>query len=205
MNQIPGGRIGGFGSARRGLGLLAACTLLAMACSGGEGDGTSADAGSASDATELPAAAPAPGEPALSVEERRAVLDQARAGSDQGEPGTAVDSGSPSPDGSVDAVEVPEPILATIKSDLAQRALASAGDIAVISAEPQEWPDGSLGCPVPGESYMQMITTGYRIVLAIGDKQYDYRATEQGQFVLCDGGKRLPPAADQIQGEAPTS
>jgi len=173
------------------LGILATCSVLALACSGGESNGA--------DVAEAPA-----GEPPISVDERRAILDQANAEQQPAaEPSPAVEAGSS--DAAAAGGEAPPAILAAVKSDLAQRALASAGEISVVEVTAQEWPDGALGCPAPGQSYIQMVTAGYRILLAIGDKQYDYRSSAQGQFVLCDGGSPLPPAAEQIKGEAPAS
>jgi hypothetical protein len=175
--------------ARRGLGVLATGTLLVLACSGGESNGADN-------------AAATPGEAPASVEERRAILDQANAGQQPAaEPSAPVETGAAGADGAT----APPAILDAVKADLAQRALASRGEISVVEVSAQEWPDGSLGCPTPGQMYTQMLTSGYRIVLAIADKQYDYRSTEQGQFVLCDKGAPLPPAAEQIKGEAPES
>lgn len=173
------------------LGVLTACSVLALACSGGESNGA--------DAAEAPA-----GEQPVSVDERRAILDQANAEQQPAaEPSPAVEAGSGDTSAAAAGGEAPPAILAAVKSDLAQRALASAGEISVVEVTAQEWPDGSLGCAAPGQSYIQMVTAGYRILLAIGDKQYDYRSNAQGQFVLCDGGSPLPPAAEQIKGEAP--
>jgi len=181
-------------SDRTRLGLAAACTLLAMACSDGASD-------SPDPTPDANAAASANATPPRSVEERRAILDQARAA----QPPTPTAQPVAAGEASEPATELPGPILAALKADLAQRALASAGEITIVEATQQEWPDGSLGCPAPGQSYIQQVTSGYRVVLAIADQEYDYRSNEQGQFVLCDRGRPLAPAATQIEGEAPAS
>ena len=82
--------------------------------------------------------------------------------------------------------EVPQTTLDAVQRQLAQDVpgvdLSAA---TVVSAEAVEWPDGSLGCPEPGMVYMQVITPGYQVVISIGGKEYDYRATDAGQVRLC--------------------
>jgi hypothetical protein len=48
----------------------------------------------------------------------------------------------------------------------ARKALADAGitaDLRLVSSEPKEWPDSSLGCPKPGMQYLQVITSGHAL------------------------------------------
>lgn len=82
---------------------------------------------------------------------------------------------------------VPPELLQAITGDLATRTGASPADIVVVQAEAVEWPDGSLGCPKPGEAYLQVITPGYKVVLELAGKQYDYRANDRGFFFECVG------------------
>ena len=72
-------------------------------------------------------------------------------------------------------------------ADLAQVSEAAADEITVVSTEEVEWSDSSLGCPQPDEMYAQVITPGYRIVLASGGNTYDYHsATDpEGPLVQC--------------------
>jgi hypothetical protein len=69
-------------------------------------------------------------------------------------------------------------------ADLAQRLGLAPDVISVLSIEPVEWPDASLGCAKPGMMYAQVVTPGYRIVLEAGGKTYEYH-TGQGQVVTC--------------------
>lgn len=80
----------------------------------------------------------------------------------------------------------PPSLIQAVIADLAEREGVAAGDIELVSAESVEWPDGSLGCPVPGVSYIQVITPGHRVVLGIGEETFDYRATTDGSFRLCE-------------------
>ena len=83
--------------------------------------------------------------------------------------------------------EVPEAILDAILDDMTQRTEAEPNAIQQLRAESRRWPDGSLGCPKPGEVYTQVPVNGYRVVLEYDGKQYDYRATQRGYFFLCEG------------------
>ena len=56
----------------------------------------------------------------------------------------------------------------------------------MVSAQAVEWPDGSLGCPQPGMAYLQVITPGYKLVLAAGGQEYSYHAATEGEFFLCE-------------------
>ena len=86
--------------------------------------------------------------------------------------------------------EVPDQTLSRVRADLATRMDAQAEELEIIGAEAVVWPDGSLGCPKPDQTYTQALVPGYRIVLRYVDKQYDYRASETGYFFLCE--KPLP-------------
>jgi len=90
--------------------------------------------------------------------------------------------------------EVPQPILALFRDDLARRALVKPETITVASATAQDWPDGAMGCPKPGEMYMQMIVPGYRVVLQANGEKYAYHSDQRGRFIVCANGLALPPA-----------
>jgi hypothetical protein len=60
-----------------------------------------------------------------------------------------------------------------------------ADQVTVMQVEPRDWPDSSLGCPQPGMSYLQVITPGYRVVLAAGGRQYEYHTNNREHFVRC--------------------
>jgi hypothetical protein len=80
---------------------------------------------------------------------------------------------------------VPQDLLDKIIADAAQRSGVDRAQIVVQSGQAVEWPDSSLGCPQPGMAYMQVITPGYKVVLAAGEATYDYHASERGSFLLC--------------------
>jgi hypothetical protein len=82
--------------------------------------------------------------------------------------------------------EVPDSILSAAREDLALKLDISPDAIEVRQAAAVLWSDGSLGCPRPDEVYTQAQIPGFRIVLAYGDREYDYRATEGGFLMLCE-------------------
>ncbi len=93
--------------------------------------------------------------------------------------------------------EVPAPIMAKATSDLAGRTGLDPATFTVLRAEHVIWADGSLGCPVPGQAYIQMQLPGYWIVLQADGKTYDYRATTVGaasSVRLCDQPNPKPPS-----------
>ena len=87
--------------------------------------------------------------------------------------------------------EVPAELLNSILSDLMAEEGLQRDNIEVERAESVIWSDGSLGCPEPGVMYTQAQVSGYWVVLHAGDRQYDYRATEKGQFRRCKGSFKM--------------
>ncbi len=79
-----------------------------------------------------------------------------------------------------------EEIIAKVKADLASRLGISEDEITVVSAEAKTWSDSSLDCPEEGMMYAQVITSGYRIILEVDGKQYDYRIDQSEKFMLCE-------------------
>ena len=83
--------------------------------------------------------------------------------------------------------EVPAALLALARRDLAERTGLDSESLSVVGAEALTWPDGSLGCPQPGESYLAAPTPGYRVILQAAGALYDYRLSAAGHLVLCAG------------------
>lgn len=57
--------------------------------------------------------------------------------------------------------------------------------ITVVSVEPREWSDSSLGCREPGKAYLQVITPGYQAILAANGQQYQYHTNNQDMAIRC--------------------
>jgi hypothetical protein len=76
-------------------------------------------------------------------------------------------------------------LVQTAVDDLADRLKVPAGEIAVLSAQPVVWPDGSLGCPQPGMVYPQVQVDGARIELAVRARMYAYHCGGSRGPFLC--------------------
>lgn len=77
-------------------------------------------------------------------------------------------------------------MLAEVVADAAGRAGVDADQLDVVRSQAVEWPDGSLGCPRPGEFYTQAIVAGYWVEISGPQQVYDYRLDEAGNFRLCE-------------------
>ncbi|HEY4190196.1 MAG TPA: hypothetical protein VGM28_07230 [Candidatus Limnocylindrales bacterium] len=95
----------------------------------------------------------------------------------------------PSPSGPPAAGAVPDAILNAAIADAAAASGVDAATITVVSAQPNVWNDGSLGCPEPGVLYTQSLVPGYEIVLLVDGKQKTYHASESGTVRPCNGPK----------------
>jgi hypothetical protein len=82
-------------------------------------------------------------------------------------------SGSPGPD----------EIVAKVSGDLSSR---TGAEVVLVSLEAVDWPDTSLGNPQAEMFYAQVITPGYKIVLASGGANYEYHTDLNGNWTLLD-------------------
>jgi hypothetical protein len=149
--------------------------LLASACAPGtqnETDGTREEA-----ATQEPAQIQTPtGASSPPVRELPTVRVPELIEITPGEPGPPVNG------------EAPDSLLEDIFADLIERTGAARDEIVVLREQAVTWSDGSMGCPQPGVIYTQALVPGYWVVLQVGGVEYDYRASERGFFILCEGG-----------------
>jgi len=79
-------------------------------------------------------------------------------------------------------------------ADALRRAAPGATAPTLLSAERVTWPDGSLGCPMPGRMYTMALVPGYRIRIQSGTELLDYHASTRGQPLLCPPGQATGPA-----------
>jgi len=92
--------------------------------------------------------------------------------------------------------EVPAQLLAILQDDLTRRALVKHDAITVVSATEQQWSDGAMGCPQPGQMYTQMIVPGYRVVLQANGDRYAYHSDRRGNFIVCSNGLAFDPVKE---------
>jgi len=78
-----------------------------------------------------------------------------------------------------------EQVVERAKEDLAGRKGIDKDEITVTAVEAVNWPDTSLGCPVPDMMYTQVITPGYRILLSYAEETYVYHSDRGNHLVYC--------------------
>jgi uncharacterized protein YceK len=82
-------------------------------------------------------------------------------------------------------MDLPSAVLDPVMAEVQRLAGVPMAGIRIQIATPVTFPDGGLGCPVPGIEYPQVQVDGYRIVAEAGGQTYDYRGTAPGKFRRC--------------------
>lgn len=67
-------------------------------------------------------------------------------------------------------------------------------DVTIISVEPTQWSDGSLGCPIEGMMYTQAIVPGYQIEIEANGNIYEVHTDTASRTALCIvNGEKITP------------
>ncbi len=99
-----------------------------------------------------------------------------------GTPAAAVVTATPSQKAVIDPA-VEKKIVGAARSLLAKKLKVKTADIYLVSIEPASWSDSCLGLPGPGEMCAEMITDGFKVVLAINGQNYTIRTDQSGRNV----------------------
>jgi hypothetical protein len=91
------------------------------------------------------------------------------------------------------------PLVERAQADLAQRLGVDPTEIDVQSVEEVQFLDASLGVPESDTAYAQVITPGYVIKLAVGDRVYTYHASEE-RVVFVPEETQAPQGSLTIEG-----
>ena len=70
-------------------------------------------------------------------------------------------------------------VMVRARRDLAQRLGVSETEIVEDSVESADFPDAALGAPVEDEMSAQVISPGWRILLKVRGKSYEYRVNDR--------------------------
>ncbi|MBI5354659.1 MAG: hypothetical protein HZB50_18610 [Chloroflexi bacterium] len=76
--------------------------------------------------------------------------------------------------------------------DLSKKLGVSEDQIKLVKASEVTWGDGSLGCPQKGMAYIEMLISGYLVVLEVDNIQYEYHSGKDGNLSYCQNP--TPPA-----------
>lgn len=87
-------------------------------------------------------------------------------------------------------------IIQKAKEMLADKLGIEPASIELFHLQAMDWPDESLGCPLGGQSYAQVITPGYLIELDAGSSIYVFHSDQAGRVLLCG----LEPTREIFQG-----
>jgi Tol biopolymer transport system component len=104
--------------------------------------------------------------------------------------------------------QAPEPtaIIDAILKDLSQKlgtTIRRTSNVAW-TWEQINFPDTSLGCPQPGQSYAQTVTPGFKVIMTFNNMAYDYRARSDGSQIFQCGGAAAVPTPTQ-EASTPTT
>jgi hypothetical protein len=77
-------------------------------------------------------------------------------------------------------------LLKALRGDLAARLGVAREEVRVMQVERVTWPDGSLGCAVPGETVLPIPVEGYRVLLRFDATMFDIHAAHERLFRLCE-------------------
>lgn len=82
-------------------------------------------------------------------------------------------------------VKVPAPVQERASNALSAHLGVVSTTLTLTAAEPQEWPDGALGCPEEGRMYMQVIIPGYRLVFeSAAGQAYPVHTDETADMII---------------------
>lgn len=96
---------------------------------------------------------------------------------------TPIESGRPALSGEV---SLPSSVSDPVVADAANRLGVDPSEVTILMARAETFPDGSLGCPRPGEMYTQALVEGYHIVVEANGVRLDYRGNQRRQFRICE-------------------
>jgi len=75
------------------------------------------------------------------------------------------------------------PILAAVQKLLADKLNVKASEIKLVSLAPARWGDACLDLPGPDEMCAQVITDGYKVVLAVNGQNYTFHTDQTGRNI----------------------
>jgi hypothetical protein len=99
-------------------------------------------------------------------------------------PGAA--SGPASPAAQVRDGDVARAIVEQVRADAAHRAGVALTETHILRVEARDWSDTSLGCPLPGRQYAQVVTPGYLVVAWAAGRELAYHTDTRHMIVLCE-------------------
>lgn len=80
---------------------------------------------------------------------------------------------------------LPAELANLIIADAAATASVEVSAVGISAVSEETFNDGSLGCPAKGQSYVQVLTPGWIVMVTAGSTTFEYHAASSGYFVNC--------------------
>jgi hypothetical protein len=93
-------------------------------------------------------------------------------------------------DGGQDSSEAAQAAADLAKAEAARQLKAPAGEFTVVTIEPAQWSDSSLGCRKPGLMYTQVVSSGYTVVLERDGRRHQVNVSGS-RAVMCEPTTRI--------------
>lgn len=75
---------------------------------------------------------------------------------------------------------LPDDVETSVLQDIATTGNVPAGDLQIMAAQPQAWPDGCLGLGGPDEICTFAVVDGWEVIVSDGESQWVYRTDSDG-------------------------
>ena len=93
-------------------------------------------------------------------------------------------------DGAEDSSAAAQAAADQARVEAARQLKAQASEFTVVTIEPTQWSDSSLGCRKPGSMYTQVVSSGYTVVLERQGQRHEVNVAGS-HAVMCDRGGRI--------------
>ena len=87
---------------------------------------------------------------------------------------------------------LPPPVVVAI-ADMAAHLNVQPEQVTVVGLEEVTWSDASLGCPLPGMMYAQVLVPGYRVTLEAVGRRFEYHTDRTSRAVRVAQAQMTPP------------
>jgi hypothetical protein len=93
-------------------------------------------------------------------------------------------------DGGQDSSAAAQSAADQAKAEAARQLRAQTSDFTVVTIEPTQWSDSSLGCSKPGLMYTQVVSDGYTVVLEREGRRHQVNVSGS-RAVMCEPATRI--------------
>ena len=95
-----------------------------------------------------------------------------------------------------DTAAAPDPVAEAVRRFVATARGVDLAEVRFVTLEAVTWPDSSLGCPEPGQLYLQVLTPGYRVVVEVGGDPLTVHTDRSDPPRIARCARPGPPVAD---------